>query len=122
VFRAYFLYFWLILNALFGALTEYLTSSQNEQVINDGRITFIDGFSMFVAGLVAFKFVFALIYVLKWNCRRICCAYYRKGKFDVAEEFKKQRKAKDGNISTDEDDDDFDYVNESKYMKSSLNH
>lgn len=83
-----------------------MTSSQNQQVINDGHINFIDGFALFVASLVGFKFIFALMYTLKWNCRQWTRPYYRKGKFDIAEEFKRLRKDRNGAYSTDEDDDD----------------
>lgn len=126
MFRAYFLYFWLISNALFGGLSEYLTSSSNEQVINDGHVRFIDGFALFVAGLVVFKFIFALIYTLKWNFRRCCKSYYGKAKgIDISEEFRKLKQDRNAAYSTDEDDDD-DATGgmdlESKVLKSSLNH
>jgi len=60
-----------------------------------------------VASLVAFKFIFALIYTLKWNCRRCRNSYYRNPKFNLNEEFKKKmRKDRSGAYSTDEDEDD----------------
>lgn len=126
LFRAYFLYFWLISNALFGGLSEYLTSSSNQQTINDGNIRFIDGFALFVAGLVVFKFIFALIYTLKWNFRNCFkSSKYGKNKVDIAEEFRKLKQARNGAYSTDEDDDD-DATGgvdmESHALKSSLNH
>lgn len=43
---------------------------------------------------------------MKWNCRRCTKSYYRKGNFDIAEEFKRLRKDRKGAYSTDEDDDD----------------
>lgn len=55
---------------------------------------------------MVFKFVFALIYILKWNFRQWTNPYYRKGKTDVNEEFKKLRKDRNGAYSTDEDDDE----------------
>jgi hypothetical protein len=61
---------------------------------------------MFVGSLVLFKFIFALIYTMKWNCRSWCNKYYRKSKIDVADEFKRLKKERGGAYSTDEDDDD----------------
>lgn len=67
-------------------------------------MTFLDGFAAFVASLVFFKFMFALIYVLKWNFRTWCNQYYKKGKEDVSDNFKRMRKNPDFAYSSDEDD------------------
>lgn len=83
-------------------------NSQNVTVIGD-KITFLDGFALFVASLVLFKFVFAMIYYLKWNFRLSVRPYYRKSKNDVAEEFKRLRKDRNGMYSSDEDEDDLDF-------------
>ena len=96
----------MILNALFGGLSTSLVNGQNKQVINDGKITFLDGYALFIASLVLFKFIFGLIYYLKWNFRFLCNSYYRASKIDVGEEFKKLRKDRNGAFSTDEDEDD----------------
>jgi hypothetical protein len=106
VFRAHFLYFWLIANALFGGLSAGIVNGGSAQVQNDGSIGFIDGFALFIASLIVFKFFFALLYTTKWNYRIITNSYYKKGKLDIAEEFKKQRKLRNGGLSTDEDEDD----------------
>ena len=68
-------------------------------------ITFLDGFALFVASLVTFKFLFALIYNLKWNFRYWCKPYYNKSKIDVADYFKMMRKNPEYAQSSDEDDD-----------------
>ena len=82
-------------------------------MINRG-INFLVGYALFVAGLVTFKFVFALLYTLKWNFRYWFKPYYNKSKLDVAEEFKRMRKDKNGAYSTDEDEDDEDEENKPK--------
>lgn len=92
MFRAHFLYIWLVMNALFGVISTLLVSGSNVKVLNDGSITFLDGFALFVASLVAFKFIFALIYTLKWNLRLCCKSYYQKNKIDVGQEFKRLKK------------------------------
>ena len=82
-----------------------LSTGTNVTVINRG-INFLVGYALFVAGLVTFKFVFALLYTLKWNCRYWFKPYYRKSTVDVADAFKNMRKDKNGAISTDEDEDE----------------
>ena len=49
------------------------------------------------------------MYYLKWNFRLFFRPYYRKSKNDVADEFKRLRKDRNGQYSTDEDEDDQDY-------------
>ncbi len=111
MFRAHFLYFWLICNALFGGFSVFLTSGGGDvKRVNDGSFGFVDGFAMFVAFLVIFRFVCALIYTLKWNFRTWTNPYYRKSNTDVAEEFKRLRKNRNGALSSDEDEDDEDYT------------
>jgi len=66
-----------------------------------------------MAGLVVFKFLFALLYSVKWNCRQMCSSRYRKSKVNVEKDFKRI-KAKNDNCSTDEDEDFNDEVEKSK--------
>ena len=37
--------------------------------VNNGDFNILDGFSMYLAGVVIFRFTFALLYVIKWQCR-----------------------------------------------------
>lgn len=105
VFRAYFFYFWIICNFLFSIITISLIGG-NVTTLNDNALTFTFCFTLFMAGLTVFKLFFALLYTIKWNCRQCCCPYYRKSKGDVAEEFKRIRKDRNGAVSSDEDEDD----------------
>ena len=105
MFRAYFLYFWLVCNFLFSILTVYLAAGSDITVLNEG-MTFTVGFTLFMASIVIFKLLFSTIYCLKWNFRQCCSSDYKKSKGDVAEEFRRIRKDKDAAMSSDEDDDD----------------
>ena len=108
VFRAYFLYFWLLSNALFGGLTVALNNTGYVKFLNK-YFTFLDGFALFVAGLIIFKFLFSLIYTLKWNIRRWVDPYYGNPPFSLNDEFKKIRKNRsNAGFSTDEDEDNED--------------
>jgi hypothetical protein len=103
VFRAHFLYIWLVLNVIYGALMVGLVDSEGAQII-DGTINFLDGFALFVAALVIFKFVFAAIYVIQWNLRFCCNPAFKSNKIDVPTAFKKIRKDKNAQESSDEED------------------
>ena len=106
MFRAHFLFFWLIANGLFAGLMVFITGGTDTKIVNDGSMNFLDGFSLFVSGLILFKFIFALIYTLKWNFRTWTNPYYRKSNTDVAEEFKRLRKDRNGAISSDEEEEE----------------
>ena len=108
VFRAHFLYFWLIANALYGGLATTLTKLNPTYSSIGDHLTFLDVFSAFLASIVLFKFLFALLYQLKWNLRRCCCKYYRKSNKDVVVEFRRIKKDKQAHYSTDEDLEDGD--------------
>jgi DNA-directed RNA polymerase delta subunit len=87
----------------------FITSGGSDtKIVNDGTMGALDGFSLFISGLIVFKFIFALIYTLKWNFRTWFSQYYRKSKIDVNEEFKRIRKDRNGAISSDEDEVDDD--------------
>ena len=94
---------WLIMNILYAVLTTSLVGTQDATII-DNRMTFLSGFSLFVASLVVFKFIFALLYTLKWNYRLWRKPYYRKNNVDVGEAFKKLKKKENGGFSSDEED------------------
>jgi hypothetical protein len=59
-----------------------------------------------MTSLAVFKLTFATIYCLKWNVRQCCCPYYRKSKANVEAEFKRLKKDKNGNVSSDEEEDE----------------
>jgi len=101
VFRAYFVYVWLILNCIYAFVLIGLTNSSSasgEAILN--------GFALFVAGLVVFKLIFATIYQIKWYVRFCCNSTYQASKKDVGEVFKQIRKDKNKQESSDEEDND----------------
>jgi hypothetical protein len=104
-------------NALYAILTSLLVFNQNvdiqtTEIVNDGKIGFLAGFSLFVAGLVVLKFMFALFYHIKWNLRMWCCTRYKKSRIDVAMTFK-QLKSKKNGLSSDEEGLDVDETGDS---------
>ena len=70
-------------------MSEFLIQTyQDDTTINNGKINFIDAFALFLAGIIVFKFIFALIYITKWNYRNTCKPYYGKGKIDIDDQFR----------------------------------
>ena len=55
----------------------------------------LDGFSMYLAGVVVFRFVFALLYVIKWQCRYLHSKKYKIDEYNLESKFKKLKKNKD---------------------------
>jgi hypothetical protein len=68
VFRAHFLYVWILLNTIYGAVLVNLPNLTSGELTNGmlnyetSSMKFLDAFALFVASLVVFKTFFALIY------------------------------------------------------------
>lgn len=75
----------------------------NVQVKNDG-IHFLDGFAIFVASLVLFKFFFALIYQISWTFRK-CRKDNKKHKVSVKDQFKLMKEDPNFQYSSGEEED-----------------
>jgi hypothetical protein len=71
MFRVNFLTFWIISNAAYVNLID-LYVSKNKQYVNDGSIGFLEVFSTYLAGLVIYRIVFALIHICRFKFRRSC--------------------------------------------------
>ena len=81
-----------------------LGEGKNQYDVNSGKFSVLDGFSMFIAGIVIFKVFFAIINIVKWRCRYCCNKRYKiKATYSIEKEFKKLRK-KDAESSDDADD------------------
>ena len=103
MFRAHFLYFWLIANALYGGFATTFTKMNLPHYTIGDHLTFLDMFAAFVASIVVFKFLFALLYQLKWNCRRGYCKNHRKSILNMDGELQRIKIDKQAYYSTYED-------------------
>ena len=72
-----------------------LGESGDPNDVNNGDFNVLDGFSMYLAGVVVFRFVFALLYVLKWQCRYSYNVRYKINEYNLESKFKKLKKDKD---------------------------
>ena len=68
-YRANFLFLWFCANGAYFVLVLELGQSGDQYNVNSGIFTVLDGFSMYLASIVIFRVIFALLYVCKWQCR-----------------------------------------------------
>lgn len=102
------MYFWLCCNAAYALGTSMLIDSNISTVANDGSIGFLAGFSIFVALLMVSRFLFAALYIIKWNLRMCLCSHYKKSKISAEAAFRKIKGKETGNAGSDEEDDEDD--------------
>ena len=69
VFRANVLFIWLCANGAFFYIVLGLSSGGDPTLVNDGAFGPLQGFTLFLAGIVVYKVVFAALYVCKWKYR-----------------------------------------------------
>ena len=60
---------------------------------------------MYLAGVVVFRFVFALLYVMKWQCRYLHSKKYKIDEYNLESKFKKLKKNKEQQESSDDIED-----------------
>lgn len=82
-----------------------LGESGDQLEVNDGTFSVLDGFSMYLAGVVVFRVFFGLLYVLKWQCRYCCNKKYKVTEYNLEQQFKKLKKNRENAESTDDRDD-----------------
>ena len=65
-YRANFLFLWFCANGAYFVAMLSIAGSGNDNEVNTGDFSVLDGFSLYLAGVVVFKFIFGSLYVLKW--------------------------------------------------------
>ena len=84
-----------------------LAGSDSPTEINNGSVGPLQVFTLFLAGLVIYKVIFATIYVCKWKCRYNCKKEYKVKRYNLEKNFRKMRAKQDdeegeGNSSDDD--------------------
>jgi len=84
-----------------------LAGSDSPTEINNGSVGALQVFTLFLAGLVIYKVIFATIYVCKWKCRYNCKKEYKVKRYNLEKNFRKMRAKQDdeegeGNSSDDD--------------------
>ena len=64
-----------------------LSGSDSAEYVNDGSFGPLQGFTMFLAGIVVFRVFFALLYVCKWKFRYCCKDKYKVNTYSLEETF-----------------------------------
>ena len=65
-YRANFLFLWFCANGAYFVAMLTIAGVGNDNEVNTGDFSVLDGFSLYLAGVVVFRFFFGFLYVLKW--------------------------------------------------------
>ena len=108
VFRANVLFIWLCANGAFFFIVLGLSSGGDPTLVNDGAFGPLQGFTLFLAGIVVYKVVFAALYVCKWKYRYNFDKKFQVHEFSLDRAFHmlrdKQGADEDGAHSTDDEE------------------
>jgi len=105
-YRANFLFLWFCANGLYFVIVLELGKSGDEDEVNDGSFSVLDGFSMYLAGVVIFRVLFATAYVLKWQWRYSFNPKYKITENSLEQNFKELKKNKFSAESSDDVEDE----------------
>jgi hypothetical protein len=102
MFRANFVLFWIFCQAVFYILVlQMMAGISAVDVINSGKLTYFEFFSLFLAGLVVFAITFATLYIVKWKYRYWWDPKYEVNLQNLEEEFRRVKRT-DGESSDEE--------------------
>ena len=90
-FRANVLFIWICCNGAYFFIVLKLSGSSDPTLINDGTFGPLQGFTMFLAGIVIYRVFFATLYVLKWKCRYNCTKKYKVYKHNIERSYRHLR-------------------------------
>ena len=65
-YRANFLFLWFCANGAYFVAMLQIAESGDDNIVNTNDFSVLDGFSLYLAGVVVFRFFFGFLYVLKW--------------------------------------------------------
>ena len=99
------LFIWLCANGAYFYIVLRLTGSGDPQYQNDGSFGPLQGFTLFLAGIVVFRVFFAVLYVCKWKWRYNCNKKYKIQTYNLERNFNKlRREQNDDGHSTDDEE------------------
>jgi len=105
VFRTNFVFFWMILNGFYVVFILLLVNGTGHRTTrNDGSFGYLEIFSLYLAGLVVFRVVFAILYIIGWKWAYCCFKRYKIQHHDLKAEHKRivERTNADGDSTDDE--------------------
>ena len=104
-YRANFLFLWCCANGAYFVVILRLGQSGDPNDVNNGDFSVLDGFSMYLAGVVIFRFIFAFMYVIKWQCRYLHSKKYKINEYNLESKFKKLKRNNNAQESSDDRED-----------------
>lgn len=90
MFRVNFFIFWVILNGVYILFLGSAVES-NSITVNNGEWHFLEWFSIYLAGVVVYKVVFASLHLLRFRFRVYCYKDMRTENLDLKGEYKRLR-------------------------------
>lgn len=104
-FRTKMLVFWLVCQVLYYIMAfQMMAAVYDKDIINSGKITYLEFLTLFLAGIICFATFFALLYTLIWWCRYACMRAYKIEEQNIPKEFQRiKSKNVDGESSEEED-------------------
>lgn len=100
-FRNCLLTFWIMCNIIFAILIEQYASKvtrstmvingKREKVLTNDPINFLLVFALYLAAIVTYKVLFAIMHITKRKFLSLCSKHYRVHKFDLEQEVKKMK-------------------------------
>ena len=72
MFRVHKLCMWGVVNVIYVVVISEVSTASVTTTMNDGKIRPLDGFALFLAGIVAYKVFFAIIHLLYFKVRVGC--------------------------------------------------
>jgi hypothetical protein len=105
VFRTNFVFFWMIMNGIYVVFILLLVNGTGHRTTrNDGTFGYLEVFSLYLAGLVIFRVVFAIMYIVSWKAAYCCFKRYKIQHHDMKAEYKRivARTNADGESTDDE--------------------
>ena len=103
VYRTNFVLIWLVANAAYYIMIVELVDSSGGSTVRNSDSGYLAYFSIYLAGLVVFRVLFAVLHICKWKIRYNCSKHYKVKSVNLQQEFKKLKKQSDAGESTDDE-------------------
>jgi len=88
VFRTKMLVFWLLCQVLYYIMAlQMMAAVYDKQIINSGKITYLEFLTLYLAAIICFATVFAVLYTIIWWFRYCCLKAYKIEEQDLSKEF-----------------------------------
>lgn len=100
MFRVNFFVFWVVLNIVYVLFIGTAVAS-NSRTVNNGQWHFLEVFSVYLAGVVVYKVVFAIMHLIRFKFRVYCYNDMRTERVDLKGEYERLKAARKKQLGDD---------------------